>query len=141
MKYKKQVKNGICVSILVWLSLILADLIDEFVFCRGIFVVALDFVIMPFIMILCYIKFYITFKPQKKELLVWFGSYSFMYLVLWYVIFYMVNTDKFIPQKSKSGSIDLNGIEYMFYGFSTLLFFSLLCIIFHIIYNILKRKH
>lgn len=139
MKYKKQITSGICVSILVWLSLIIADFIDEIILNVGVFIGAFNFLVMPFIMIICYIRNYIQHQPKKKETLVWFVSYYVMYVILWCVIIYLVDIDKFIIQKKTPGVIDLNGIEYTFYGFSTLLFFTILSLIFHLVYYIIKK--
>jgi len=134
MKYKQQILHGFCSSILAWVFFIIADLIDEFVLDSGCFIGAINFLILPFIMLMLYSKNYKKNSPILRETISWFVSYILTYLLLWFIIFYFEDIDKFIPQKHSSGYIDLNGIEYTFYGFSTLFFFLIICGIFHIIY-------
>ena len=88
-----------------------------------------------------YIKNYLQRKPKIKKIMIWFVSYSVMYLILWYAIFYLEDVDKFIIQKHNSEIIDVNGIEYTLYGFSTLIFFIALCVVFHVIYRLFFRRN
>ncbi len=141
MKYKQQIIFGICASILVWGIFILADLIDEYILDSGVLIGAINIIILPFVMLSFYIKNYLQRKPPKKEIMVWFISYSVTYVILWYAIFYLEDVDKFIIQKHNSEIIDVNGIEYTIYGFSTLIFFIVLCIVFHVIYHLFIRKN
>lgn len=141
MKYKQQIIFGMCTSVLVWVIFVLTDLIEECILDGG-RICLKSIIIMPFIMTLLYIKSYLKRKPTKKETIVWFISYSVTYVILWCVIFYLENADKFIIQKRKSDSIglaDLNGIEYTLCGFSTLIFFIVLCMIFHAIYYVIHH--
>lgn len=141
MKCGQQIIFGMCASILVWGIFILADLIDEYVLDSGVLIGAINIIILPFVMLSFYIKNYLQRKPRTKEIMIWFMSYSAMYLILWYTIFYLENIDKFITQKHKSGIIDINGIEYTLYGFSTLILFIILCVMFHVIHHLLARKN
>ena len=140
MKYRQQILSGICTSIIVWLIFILADLIDEYILRSGLLISAINIIILPFVMLSFHIKNYLQRKPRTKEIMIWFISYSAMYLTLWYTIFYLENIDKFIIQRHESGIIDINGIEYTLYGFSTLILFIILCMIFHVIYHLFTRK-
>lgn len=140
MKCRQQILSGICTSIIVWLIFILADLTDEYILRSGLLISAINIIILPFVMLSFYIKNYLQRKPRTKEIMIWFMSYSAMYLILWYTIFYLENIDKFIIQRHESGIIDINGIEYTLYGFSTLILFIILCIIFHAIYHLFTRK-
>jgi NADH:ubiquinone oxidoreductase subunit 6 (subunit J) len=140
MKYKQQFLHGLYTSVFVWMVFIIADLIDEFVLASGWLVGAIVFFTLPFIMIILYSKNYKKSCPPVKKSILWFVSYVLTYLLLWLVIFYFENIDKFIPQKHSSEYIDLNGIEYTLYGFSTLFFFLFLCILFHIIYHVTHKN-
>ena len=140
MKYRQPILSGICTSIIVWLIFILADLIDEYILRSGLLISAINIIILPFVMLSFHIKNYLQRKPRTKEIMIWFMSYSAMYLTLWYTIFYLENIDKFIIQRHESGIIDINGIEYTLYGFSTLILFIILCMIFHVIYHLFTRK-
>ena len=140
MKYKQQILSGIFSSVLVWLAFIMADLIDEYILGSGLFIGATNFTILPFVMLALYIKKYRQRKPETKSVMIWFTSYSLTYLILWYAIFYLENIDRFIVQKHNNEIIDINGIEYTLYGFSTLIFFIVLCALFHI-YSLFGRKN
>lgn len=140
MKYKRQIISGICVSLLVWGIFIIADFIDEIILNKGIFIGAVNIIITPFIMLICYSINYIKHKTTAKSSIIWFISYYVMYLILWFVIFYFEDIDKFIIQKHQSGIIDLNGIEYTLYGFSTLIFFTILSLVFHLVYYIIQKR-
>lgn len=141
MKCRQQIIFGVCASILVWGIFILADLIDEYVLDSGILIGAINITILPFVMLSFYIKNYLQRKPRTKEIVIWFMSYSVMYLILWYTVFYLENIDKFITQKHESGIIDINGIEYTLYGFSTLILFIILCVVFHVVHHTFARKN
>ena len=81
-----------------------------------------------------YIRHYRKNSPSWKNLILWFAGYCVTYLPIWDVIFNSVNNRHFfIEQHLGGGFLDLNGIEYMFYGFSTLIAFAALCAIFHMI--------
>lgn len=141
MKYRQQILFGIFSSILVWLIFILADLIDEYILGSGLFIGAINIIILPFVMFSFYIKNYLQRKPKIKKIMIWFVSYSLVYLILWYAIFYLEDVGKFIIQKHNNEIIDVNGIEYTLYGFSTLIFFIVLCVVFHVIYPLFIRKN
>lgn len=67
MKYKRQIISGICVSLLVWGIFIIADFIDEIILNRGIFIGAVNIIITPFIMLICYSINYIKHKTTAKS--------------------------------------------------------------------------
>lgn len=141
MKYKRQIIFGICYALFAWILFIIADIVDEFILdSRQVPMVKINAIVTPFVMLICHSINVKKNKPSKKELSAWFVSYDLMYLVLWYIIFYLQNTDKFIPQRHRDGVIDLNGIEYTYYGISTLFFFNLLCLLFHFVYNVIKKN-
>lgn len=138
-KFKRQVIGGGSLGFLVWVILIIADAIDELILDKGFFIGAYVFVFIPIIMSIYYSVHYIIYRPKFKTLLIWFGSYCAVFLLLWLIIFSLVNNDMLIIQKHSVGSIDLNGIEYMFYGLSVILFFFILCLIFHLVFAFVKR--
>lgn len=98
------------------------------------------FFFLPIAMYIKYIVHYIRQKPSGKKLVFWFFGYYVLFLPIWYIIEEKVNYNKYIIYQSKRGNwIDLNGIEYIFYGFSVLVAFTALCLIFHFIYFIVKK--
>ncbi len=140
MKYKRQMIFGLLASLFAWAVFAAADFTEEIILHRGLSLTALYLKVMPFVMLVCYIRHYLKEKPAGKKLAVWYGSYTVTYLVLWYVIFYLKDMDLFIPQRHQSGHIDLNGVEYTFAGFSTLFLFLGLCLLFHLFYFLTHRK-
>ena len=140
MKYGKQFLFGCGTAFSAWAVLTLADTIDELLLdvatCFGINV----FFGLPILMLIIYIIHFIKNKPKVKKLIFWFLGYYALFLPMWYVIEEVVNENKYIIYQEKRGDwIDLNGIEYIFYGFSVLLAFTGACLIFHFVYFIVKK--
>lgn len=131
--------NGICIGIVVWIILLISDCIDEVVLDKGFFIGLIIYIIMPIILICYYIYNYIVYKPNRKKLLAWFGSYSAAFLVFGGIVFILVNNGLLIKQKYRGNGIYLNGMEYMFYGIPGIIVFGTLCIVFHMIYFIIKK--
>lgn len=131
--------NGICIGIVVWIILLISDCIDEVVLDKGFFIGLIIYIIMPIILICYYIYNYIVYKPNRKKLLVWFGSYSAAFLVFGGIVFILVNNGLLIKQKYRGNGIYLNGMEYMFYGIPGIIVFGTLCIVFHMIYFMIKK--
>ncbi|MCM1468444.1 MAG: hypothetical protein NC086_09865 [Alistipes sp.] len=78
--------------------------------------------------------YFVVFRARVKSVLVWFAGFWAVSFLLLCWIFDSVNYHRWIvPQKSRALMFDLNGIEYIFYGFSVLIGFAVLCLIFHVI--------
>ncbi|SEQ18481.1 hypothetical protein SAMN02910369_01350 [Lachnospiraceae bacterium NE2001] len=125
---------GILSALAAWATLMLADAIDEYILRQESLLGAAVFFILPIAMLVIYIRHYRKNIPSWKNLILWFVGYCLAYIPTWIVIFDCVNKRRFfIEQHQASGILDLNGIEYMFYGCSTLIAFVALCIIYHVI--------
>lgn len=140
MKKSKQFLLGGATAVSAWVLLTIADALDEYILDNATFFGGIVFVFLPIVMFISYIVHFINRKPSGKKLIFWFLGYYAIFLPLWYLISESVNENKFIVYQQKRGDwIDLNGIEYIFYGFSALLAFTALCLIFHFIYFIVKK--
>lgn len=141
-KYKQQIIGGGCTGIIVWIVLTIADAFDELIINNDSFTGVFVFFAMPIIMFVCYAIHYIRRKPKKEKLLVWFGSFYTVCLPLWWIIYNMICENTYIiEQKRRTDWLNLNGIEYIFYGYSVLVGFSVLCSIFHGVYIVIKIKY
>lgn len=138
-KNNLSIMNGLCVGVLVWIILVISDCIDEMVLDKGFFIGLIIYIIIPVILACYYIYNYIVYKPDGKKLLAWFGSYSAVFLVTGVIVFILVNNGLLITQKYRGEGIYLNGMEYMFYGVPAIIIFGMLCIVFHMIYFMIKR--
>ncbi|MBR6697489.1 MAG: hypothetical protein IKL73_04350 [Lachnospiraceae bacterium] len=139
---KQQLIGGIITSFLVWTIFVIADYIDENIIDKGYYIGLFVFILLPIVMLICYVRFYIVNRPNLKKIFVWFGSYYISFFILWLLIYILYNNDMFITQKYSEGW-DLNGMEYLLFGVSPVLIFSVACIIFHIIYglvNLVKKR-
>ena len=144
-KYKKQILSGVFTGLFVWIVLTIADAVDELILDEDYFIGAIVFVASPIIMFVSYIIHYNRYKPERKELFVWFASYFVAFSLLWLTIYYLLCDNNYIiKQKCRTEGIDLNRMEYICYGYSALIGFIVFCIIFHcahIFKNICKKKH
>ena len=140
MKYGKQFLYGCGTALSAWAVFIFADSIDEFLLDVASFFGGIVFFFLPVMMFIKYIVHYIRSKPVWKKLLFWFLGYYAVFLPIWLIIYDTVNNETFfIRQKRRAEWLDLNGIEYIFYGFTVLLSFTALCLIFHFVYYIVKK--
>lgn len=137
-KNNLSIMNGLCVGVLVWIILVISDCVDEMVLDKGFFIGLIIYMIVPVILVCCYIYNYIAYKPDRKKLLAWFGSYSAAFFVSGVIVFILVNNGLLITQKYRGEGIYLNGMEYMFYGVPAIIIFGMLCIVFHMIYFMIK---
>ena len=137
---RHQILSGIGTGFLVWILLVIADLLDELMLDEGFLVGAFIYILVPIILLICYIFNYIVYKPKSRKVLIWFSSYGLTFIILWLFIFILVNNDLFVIQKYRGYSIYLNGMEYMFYGISAVLAFGVLLLIFHLLIAIIDRR-
>lgn len=130
MQYAKQMLGGVCTALLMWGVMIIADLIDEFILDESLGVTGVVFFAAPVVMFIWYVIHCCWKKPDIWHRLAWHVFYSVSFAILW--IFGNIGGDvRFgIPQKYRSEWIDLNGVEYAWYGFPALFAFLILCILF-----------
>ena len=140
MKLKKQFLKGCGTGVFVWAVFMAADTVDEYLLDTDTFLGMLVFFGMLVIMFIKYILRCIKHRSPGKMLAIWLGGYYAAFLPIWWIVYNAVNERNFIiTQKDRSDWLNLNGIEYIFYGFSVLLAFSALCLIFHFIRFIVKH--
>ena len=132
---------GIITAFAVWAAFTALDFVDEYVLDVAMSLNVFLFFGAPFILLAVYIVHCRRQKPGAKRLLAWFGGYTLAFLPLWYVIYDAVNNRTFIiPQRARSsGIIDLNGIEYIFFGFTAYCAFLAMCILYHVIAAAVKK--
>lgn len=134
MNYLKSLGKGACAGLLVWIVFIIADAFDELILDTDCFVGIGVCFAMPVVLFICYIVYYRKNRPPVKSVLMWFAGFLAVSFLLLCWIFDSVNYHRWIvPQKSRALMFDLNGIEYTFYGFSVIIVFAVLCLIFHLI--------
>lgn len=139
MTYFKDIVYGILTAILAWVTLMVADIIDEFVIDTDSLLGGIVFFTIPIAMLVIYIIHNRKKNPSWKKLLLWFAGYLIAFLPIWGYMYESNNRREFfIEQHARSGFLDLNGLEYMFYGFSALIAFLVLCLGFHIIRIIIR---
>jgi len=143
MKYIKQILSATLTAVLAWGVLIVADAIDEYILDTDFYLGIIIYFLLPVVMLICYIIYNIKHKPTKTKLFVWHMTYSIICGIIWYVVYCFAEKDMyFIRQENRSSWLNLNGIEYIFFGFSIILAFTLLCLIFHFISFIIRLvKH
>ena len=139
MKNVKSLVFGMITAVLAWVTLMVADIIDEFVIDTDSLLGGIVFFTIPIAMLVIYIIHNRKNNPSWKKLLLWFAGYLIAFLPIWGYMYESNNRREFfIEQHARSGFLDLNGLEYMFYGFSALIAFMVLCLGFHIIRIIIR---
>ena len=106
-KNKLSIVNGLCAGVLVWIILLISDYIDETALDKGFFIGLIIYMIVPVILVCCYIYNYIAYKPDRKKLLAWFGGYSAAFLVSGVIVFILVNNGLLIKQKYRLSLIHI----------------------------------
>ena len=140
MGYVKSITSGCLTAVLAWAILTVSDAIDEYVIDTGTFIGAIVFFVMPIVLCIKYIVNYINDKPKIKNQILNFTGYIVTFTDLWWYIYTKIEYNEYIiRQISRTDWLDLNGIEYIFYGFSALMGYIILCILFHIVYIIIKK--
>ena len=140
MKYVNLIFKGCITSILAWLVITIADAFDELVLDADSFAGIIVFFGFPIVMLVKYILHYIKNKPERRDVIVWFGSFWIFFGILWWNVYNKVLDNEYIiKQEKRTDGINLNGIEYIYYGFTALIGFSVLCILFHLIHMIISK--
>ena len=132
----KSFSAGLAAAFAAWGILTLADCFDEFVLDQDSYVGIFIFLTIPIAMTIIYIIHFLKKKPGIKNLISWFIGYTLLFLPVW---LYICSGNYFFPQKSRSSWLDLNGIEYLFYGWTAYCAFLVLCAVFHMIFFIVKK--
>ena len=141
MKYIKSIFSGLLIGILAWLFLSIADAFDEYILNTDSFIGIIIFFGFPITMYIKYILHYIKEKPKHKMIILWLGSYSAVFVILWWNIYNkIVDNEYIIKQINRTDWITLNGAEYIFYGYSALIGYSIMCIFFHLVYMITRKQ-
>ena len=140
MKYKLQILGGLVSAILVWLLLIVGDSIDELVLDTDSFFGAIVFFIEPIVMFIYFIVHFIKTKPPLINLFFWFLFFDLFGSFLWLIIYLLGESGHFpVPQGDRSSMFNFNGIEYIFYGFTSILGYTTLCIVFYGLYRLIHH--
>ena len=137
----KPIIGGLITAILAWTILTISDAFDEVVLNTGSSVGSIVFLGFPIFLFIKYIIHYIKYRPKIQNLLIWFGCYSITFLLLGGIIGSQVSNNTYIVyQADRSNSwIHLIGVEYGLFLYTAWIGFSILCIIFHIVYFIVKK--
>lgn len=141
MKQKNHlsVLGGIAAGGLAWVLFMIADAIDEFILDYDSFLGFSLFFTFPIALLVLYLVHFFKQHPSWKKLLVWHGCYVASFGLILLAIQYAFDNDAFIiPQYGRGDWLNLNGIEYLFYGVMAVGAFLVLCILFHIGYVIVK---
>ena len=137
--YGKSFLAGAFVGIIVWAAITIGDALDEILLDVDSLIGGTVFFVMPIVMFICYVRHFLKQRPSFKNLLVWFGGYCAVCLTLWLIIYNMLEDNSYIVKQGvRTDWINLNGIEYIFYGYSVLVGFSVLCLLFHAVRGIVK---
>lgn len=140
MKKSRSFGKGLIAGIIIWLFIILADAIDEFVLDVDTFLGAWVSLVVLLCMIVAYIVYYIKKKPGWKNILCFFTGYLITGAATGWIIWSALeNATFFIEQtRKRCDFLCLNGIEYLLYPFVTIGVFSVLCAVFHAVYAIIS---
>ena len=135
---------GVLYGILSWLLFIICDAIDEYILDVGMGLNVFVFFGLPIAVFIQYIIHTLKQKPTWKKLLIWHLGIITSFCPIWGICQVGANrnpTPMWFPvyQAKRGFFIDLNGIEYLFYGFTVLFCFWVACIVFHTIYAIVRH--
>lgn len=140
MIYVKSITSGCIKAVLAWAVLTVADAIDEYLIDTDSFMGAIVFFAVPIVLFIKYIVDYIKDKPKIKNQILNLTGYTVIFAGFWWYIYTKLEYNEYIiKQISRTDWIDLNGIEYILYGFTALIGYIILCIIFHIVYIVIKK--
>lgn len=141
MENTKTFIKGGWAGLAIWCIITLFDAIDEYLIDTESLLGLIMCIVTPIGMALLYIVYYLKKKPLRLEILMWFSGFLLIGIVLGFIICNSVNYHKYIIDTSchTCTLLCLNGIEYYIYAFSTIGGFTLISIIFHVIYAIVKH--
>lgn len=133
--------RGTIVGMLIWGFMTLLDAVDEYVIDTECFLGAIACLAVPLCMSVWHIIDYLKRKLSLQKILSWFSGFLMSGIILAIVICYKVNNHQYIVDNSCHGCSFLcfNGLEYFIYAYFAIGGFTLICIIFHILYAIIKN--
>lgn len=140
MKRSRSFGKGLVAGIVIWLFIILADAIDEFVLDVDSFLGINGSLVVLLCMIVAYIVYYIKKKPHWKNILCFFTGYLITGAATGWIIWSALENETFFIEQTRERCdfFCLNGIEYLLYPFITIGAFSVLCALFHVVYAIIS---
>lgn len=140
MKRSRSFGKGLVAGIVIWLFIILADAIDEFVLDVDSFLGINGSLVVLLCMIVAYIVYYIKKKPHWKNILCFFTGYLITGAATGWIIWSALENETFFIEQTRKRCyfLCLNGIEYLLYPFITIGGFSVLCALFHVVYAIIS---
>lgn len=132
--------KGLIAGIIIWLFIILADAIDEFVLDVDTFLGIWVSLVVLLCMLIAYIVFYIKKKQGWKNILYFFAGYLITGAATGWIIWSALENETFFIEQTRErcSFLCLNGIEYLLYPFITIGVFSVLCALFHAVYAIIS---
>ncbi len=132
--------KGLIAGIIIWLFIILADAIDEFVLDVDTLLGIWVSLVVLLCMFIAYIVFYIKKKPGWKNILCFFAGYLITGAATGWIIWSALENETFFIEQTRErcSFLCLNGIEYLLYPFITIGVFSVLCALFHAVYAIIS---
>lgn len=132
---KRNFLFGATYAVMSWILFIIADAIDEYCLDEGCVLNGILLVSLPIVALTLYIIHVLKKHPAVKPLVFWHIGMILSFLLCWGIVCAGVFEEMYwfpVYQSKRGDFIDLNGIEYMFYGFTVLIAFTALCIVFHI---------
>lgn len=141
MKKGSAFGKGIVTGAGIWLLMIAADAIDEFMIDVDSFLGFYVSFVVLLLLFVTYVVYYIKKKPACKTLLSWFAGYLLAGMVMGVLICHAVNERTFFIEQTteRCNFLCFNGLEYDFYLIVTVGVFCVLCILFHVICAIVNR--
>lgn len=135
---------GALYGVISWVVFIIADAIDEYILDTGTALGAVVFFLLPIFAYIKYVHHVLTKKPAGKTLLRWHLGLTVAFMPIWGILQVGAcrNPDPWwfpVQQFTRGDFLDLNGIEYLFYGFTVLVIFFILCAIFHAILHVVHK--
>lgn len=132
---KKSALWGMLSALAVWLPVLLADCIDEFLRHGGSLCSLLTYPVIPVVLAVFYIRHHKNANPPRRNLAAWLLSYTAAFSLSWYLVRREIDVyyiGVLIPQHVLGDGVKINGIEYVMYGFPAMVIFLAIVIAYHI---------
>lgn len=143
MKEEKQsFLSGVMYSLISCGLFIGADAIDEYCLNKECLLNAVLVVFLPMLALICYAVHTLRKRPSAGQLLFWHSGMALAFLPVWFMMCYgaIGNMNWFPVYQARRGAfIDLNGLEYVFFGYTALVWFTIFCIAFHVLRFVIKK--
>lgn len=76
-------------------------------------------------------------RPTKFKYITYIAIYNFAFSFIWSIISKLAFEDKYIIPQHHVGN-DINGTEYVLYGWTAIIFFDLIMVLFAVVYILIK---